>query len=55
MAEQESAPVCECGHPVAEHAWSGWGDNSVCVEQLQEENDGWDGVCPCVRREAVDA
>ena len=41
---------CECGHPIREHVWSGWGTNSVCVEPLPDENDGWYGVCPCVRR-----
>jgi len=41
--------ICECGHLIAEHASSGWGPNSVCVEKLEDENDGWSGVCPCVR------
>lgn len=41
--------VCGCGHPLDEHAESGWGPNSVCVEPLDDENAGWDGVCPCVR------
>jgi hypothetical protein len=41
--------LCECGHPLAEHAESGWGPNTVCVEKLDDENAGWYGVCPCVR------
>lgn len=43
------AALCRCGHPVEEHVDSGWGPNSVCVEKLPDENEGWYGVCPCVR------
>lgn len=41
--------TCRCGHPIAEHAESGWGPNTVCVEPMADENAGWYGVCPCVR------
>lgn len=41
--------ACECGHPLAEHAESGWGPNSVCVEVMADPDAGWFGVCPCVR------
>ena len=51
----EVRDLCECGHPLAEHADSDWGPQTVCVEQLPDENDGWYGVCPCVRREALGA
>lgn len=44
-----AAAVCRCGHPIEEHAESGWGPNSVCVERLPNEDEGWYGVCPCVR------
>jgi hypothetical protein len=57
MAERQEAldqPCEECGHPVADHTWSDWGPNSVCVERLPDENDGWYGVCPCVRREVLE-
>lgn len=45
--------VCECGHPLSEHVGSAWGENTVCVAWLGEQEDGRDfyGVCPCVRRE----
>ena len=23
--------ICECGHPLSDHAESGWGPNTVCV------------------------
>jgi hypothetical protein len=46
--------LCECGHPLAEHAESGWGPNTVCVEQLDDENAGWYGVCPCIRHDSLD-
>jgi len=39
-----------CGHPLHEHADSGWGPNTVCVEKLPDETDGYCGVCPCIRR-----
>lgn len=42
--------MCECGHPINEHAWSGYGPHTVCVEMLDDPDDGWYGVCPCVRR-----
>jgi hypothetical protein len=42
--------LCECGHSLSEHAESGWGLNTVCVEKLPTFPDGgWYGVCPCVR------
>lgn len=41
--------LCECGHPLVEHVDSGWGPNTICVERLPDENDGWYGVCACVR------
>lgn len=40
--------TCECGHLIAEHAESGWGPNTVCIEPMANENEGWHGVCPCV-------
>lgn len=43
--------ICECGHPIAEHAESGWGENTVCVEPMAKPDEGWYGVCPCVRRD----
>jgi hypothetical protein len=44
--------MCECGHPLAEHAESGWGPHTVCVEALPTFPDGgWYGVCPCVRHD----
>lgn len=46
--------ICECGHPLVDHADSGWGPHTVCVERLPDENDGWYGTCPCVRVEALD-
>jgi hypothetical protein len=53
MTPEDHGPAtmaCECGHPIAEHAWSGWGENTVCVEQLPTfPEGGWYGVCPCVR------
>jgi hypothetical protein len=49
VADDEK-PSCGCGHPLDEHAWSGWGDHTVCVEKLPTFPDGgWYGVCPCVR------
>lgn len=42
--------LCECGHPLAEHVDSEfWGPRSICVHKLADEDDGWYGVCPCVR------
>lgn len=38
-------PLCECGHAASEHA-EGW----VCTHRLDDPEDGWAGVCPCVRR-----
>jgi hypothetical protein len=47
----EPAALCECGHPIADHAESGWGPNTVCVARLATFPDGgFHGVCPCVRR-----
>jgi hypothetical protein len=50
MTPEDHGPAtmaCECGHPIAEHAWSGWGENTVCVEQLPTfPEGGWYGVCP---------
>ena len=40
-----SEAVCECGHPAGEHA-----DGYVCTHKLANDDDGWYGVCPCVRR-----
>lgn len=51
MPEQSHPRLCECGHPLADHAWSGWGENTVCVEKLDDDTAGFYGVCPCVRRE----
>jgi hypothetical protein len=45
--------LCECGHLLAEHAESGWGPYTVCVEKLDTfPEGGWAGVCPCVRDSA---
>lgn len=50
-----SADICNCGHPLAEHAESGWGPNSVCVHKLPTWPDGgWYGVCPCVRTDDLE-
>jgi hypothetical protein len=49
-----TVPCPECGHPLDEHADSGWGPNTVCVQKLDTFPDGgWYGVCPCVLREAA--
>lgn len=47
--KSRSTAVCECGHAIAEHAESGWGPNTVCVEPMAKPDEGWYGVCPCVR------
>jgi hypothetical protein len=39
-------PRCECGHLASEHA-----EGYVCVHLLDDPDDGWHGVCPCVRRD----
>jgi len=41
--------LCECGHPLTEHADSGWGPNTVCFHVLPDPDAGMHGVCPCVR------
>ena len=39
--------ICdECGHPASEHA-----EGYICTHKLDDPDDGWYGVCPCVRRE----
>jgi hypothetical protein len=45
------AALCECGHPIAEHAASGWGPKSVCVTPVPDDDNSWYGVCACVRCE----
>jgi hypothetical protein len=51
---QQTGPCPECGHALAEHADSGWGPNTVCVQKLDTfPEGGWYGVCPCVLRESA--
>lgn len=47
MVADESCP--ECGHSLADHVESGWGPHTVCVVKLDDEDEGFYGVCPCVR------
>jgi hypothetical protein len=44
-----AAAICECGHQLSEHANGLGGPNTICVAKLANEEDGFSGVCPCVR------
>lgn len=44
LAAENGEAVCECGHPASDHA-----EGYVCTHKLSDENEGWYGVCPCVR------
>lgn len=48
--DRADAQMCECGHPIDEHADSGWGPRAICTHPSWDP-DGWHDVCPCVRRD----
>jgi hypothetical protein len=50
VSEVVADPCSECGHDLAHHADSGWGERTVCTVPLVDPDAGWHGVCPCVRR-----
>jgi hypothetical protein len=51
-----TGPCPNCGHELADHAESGWGPNTVCVEKLDTfPHGGYYGVCPCVLSGLLDA